>query len=72
VQISAREEVLLEAFRRLPPEAADELAALIQRLATLTPGTKIDWADSWSDADLREFTAASLKRFEDEEREEPN
>jgi hypothetical protein len=55
VQISAREEILLEAFRRLPAEAANELSALAQRLATLTPVTKIDWSDSWSDADLREI-----------------
>ena len=50
VQISAR-----EAFRRLPAEAANELSALAQRLATLTPVTKVDWSDSWSDADLREI-----------------
>src|ERR1035441_1428423 len=55
VQISAREEILLEAFRRLPAEAANELSALAQRLATLTPVTKVDWSDSWSDADLREI-----------------
>ena len=71
MQISPREEVLLEAFRRLPPDAANELSALVQRLATLTPGTRIDWSDSWSDADRREYTAASLRRFEDEEQEEP-
>ncbi|MGA3076625.1 MAG: hypothetical protein ABSG56_23425 [Bryobacteraceae bacterium] len=71
MQISLREEILLEAFRRLPPDAANELSALAQRLATLTPGTRIDWSDSWSDADLREYTAASLRRFEDEEQEEP-
>jgi hypothetical protein len=69
--ISAREEVLLEAFRRLPPDAAVELSALAQRLAALAPGTTIDWSDSWSDADLREFTAASLRRLEAEEEEEP-
>ena len=69
--MSAREEVLLEAFRRLPPDAAVELSALAQRLAALAPGTSIDWSDSWSDADLREFTAASLKRLEAEEEEEP-
>ena len=33
--ISAREEVLLEAFRRLLPDAAEELSALAQRLAAL-------------------------------------
>jgi hypothetical protein len=71
VQISAREEILLEAFRRLPAETAKELSALAQRPATLTRGTTIDWSDSWSDADLREFTAASLRRLEDEEQDEP-
>jgi hypothetical protein len=69
--ISAREGVLLEAFRRLPPDAAVELSALAQRLAALAPGTTIDWSDSWSDADLREFTAASLRRLEAEEEEDP-
>jgi hypothetical protein len=69
--ISAQEEVLLEAFRRLPPDAAVELSALAQRLAALGPGMTIDWSDSWSDADLREFTAASLRRLEAEEEEEP-
>lgn len=69
--ISEREEVLLEAFRRLPPDAAVELSSLAQRLAALAPGTTIDWSDSWSDADLREFTAASLRRLEAEEEEEP-
>jgi hypothetical protein len=69
--MSAREEVLLEAFRRLPPDAAVELSALAQRLAALAPGTTIDWSDSWSEADLREFTAASLRRLEAEEEEEP-
>ena len=69
--ISPQEEVLIEAFRRLPPDAAVELSALTQRLASLTPGTAIDWSDSWSDADLREFTAASLRRLDTEEEEDP-
>jgi hypothetical protein len=68
--IGAREEVLLEAFRRLPPDAAAELSALVQRLASLSPGTTIDWSDSWSESDLQEFTAASLRRLDAEEEEE--
>jgi hypothetical protein len=40
--IGASEEVLLEAFRRLPPDAAVELSTLAQRLAALAPGTVID------------------------------
>ncbi len=70
LSLNARETSLLQAFRRLPPDAAAELTALVERLAALNPNAKIDWSDSWSDEDLREFTAASLKRFEAEESEE--
>jgi hypothetical protein len=37
----------------------------------LTPGTPIDWSDAWSDTDLQDFTASSLKRLENDEQEEP-
>jgi hypothetical protein len=74
MELSSQETTLLDAFRRLPADAADELSALVQRLAALPPGTRIDWsdswsdgADSWSDEDLREFTTHSLKRLESEE-----
>ena len=67
MQLSAQEARLLDAFRRLPPNAADELAALAQRLAVLSPGTPVDWSDSWSEDDLRDFTAHSLERLEAEE-----
>ena len=67
MQLSAQETTLLEAFRRLPPNAAHELTALAQRLAVLSPNTRIDWSDSWSEEDLRDFTAQSLKQFEAEE-----
>ena len=69
-QLNARETSLLEAFRRLPPGAAAELTALTERLAALGSDTKIDWSDSWSDEDLRDFTAASVRRLEAEEPEE--
>jgi hypothetical protein len=64
MQVSAREEVLVEHFRLLPPDVAEELSALVQRLAALAPETRIDWSDSWSDDDLREFTDASIQQFE--------
>jgi len=64
------EEVLLDAFRRLPPAAAEELAALVRRLAALAPNTAIDWSDSWSDSDLQEFTAASARSVEAAESED--
>ena len=71
-QLNERESSLVQAFRRLPPNAASELTALAERLAALSPDTKIDWADSWSDEDLEDFTAASVRRLEVEESEEPH
>ena len=67
MSLNAQETTLLEAFRRLPPDSAHELSALVQRLADLQPGTRIDWSDSWSEEDLRDFTTHSLRRFEAEE-----
>ena len=64
MRLSPREASLVEAFRRLAPDTAAELSALAERLAMLAPNAKIDWSDSWSDEDLREFRAASLKRLD--------
>jgi len=69
MQVNAQEASLVEAFRRLPPDTAAELSALAERLAALTPNRRIDWSDSWSDEDLQEFRAASLRRLEAEESE---
>jgi hypothetical protein len=71
LQLSERETSLVQAMRRLPPDAAAELMALAERLAALRPNIRIDWRDSWSDEDLREFTAASVRRLEADESEEP-
>jgi len=67
MQPNAEETALLEAFRRLPPNAAGEISALVQRLAALSPNKRINWSDSWSDEDLRDFTAHSLERLDAEE-----
>ena len=64
MQLNSKEELLLNAYRRLPPAAAAEISALAQRLAALGPEANIDWSDSWSDEDLQEFTAASLQRLD--------
>jgi hypothetical protein len=71
LQLNAREASFVQAFRRLPPNAAAELTALAERLAAIHPAARIDWSDSWSDEDLNEFTAASVRRLEAEESEEP-
>jgi hypothetical protein len=67
MELNTQETTLLEAFRRLPPNAADELSSLVQRLAALSPNKGINWSDSWSDEDLRDFTTRSLERLDAEE-----
>jgi hypothetical protein len=69
LQLNARETSLVQAFRRLPADAAAELTALAERLAALSPEVRIDWSESWSDDDLKEFTAASIGRFEADDSE---
>lgn len=70
ILVNPQEASLLNAFRRLPRDAATELSALINRLAALAPDRPIDWSDSWSDEDLKEFRAASISRLESSESEE--
>ena len=70
MQLSQRESALLDAFRRLPPAAANEFSALVHRLASLSQHGAIDWSDSWSEDDVRDFTAHSLNRLEIEEQGE--
>ena len=70
ILLNSQEASLLNAFRRLPTDAAMELSGLIERLAALAPDRKIDWSDSCSDDDLKEFRAASVARLEASESEE--
>ena len=70
MQLDPRGASLVEVFRRLPPDAAAEPSALAERLAALSPHGGIDWSDSWTDEDLQDFRAASLRRLDAEESEE--
>ena len=72
MHLSDQEASLVDAFRRLPPDAATELSALAERLAELAPCHRIDWSDSWSDEDLNEFRASSLRRLDAEDPENPD
>ena len=63
ILLNSQEASLLNAFRRLPPDEAIELSRLIERLAAHARDRKLDWSDSWSDGDLEEFRAASVRRL---------
>ena len=70
MRLNEREASLVDAFRRLPPDTAIELSAPAERLAQLSPNLRIDWSDSWSDEDLKDFRAASLRRLGADESED--
>ena len=67
--LSANEESLINVVRMLPPDEARKVLVWAQQLADLGDGQPVEWSDSWSDDDLREAAVASLKRFEQQERE---
>ncbi len=67
--LSANEESLIQVVRMLPPDEARKVLAWARHLADLGDGRGVKWSDSWSDDDLRDATAASIKRFEEHERE---
>jgi hypothetical protein len=67
MNLNRREQRLLNAFRNLSPEAAEELSALTVRLAALGSKTTIDWSDAWSEADLVEFAQQSLETLDERE-----
>jgi len=67
--LSASEESLIKVVRMLPPDESKKVLDWARQLAELDRDRRIDWSDSWSEEDMREATVASLKRFEEQERE---
>ena len=68
--LSAHEESLISVVRALPRQEADKVLDWARQLADLAGQRTIEWSDSWSDDDLAEATAATVRRFEEEERED--
>lgn len=68
--LSSQEESLISVVRALPPEEAGKVLNWARQLADLAGGRTIEWSDSWTDEDLADATAAAVRRFEDEERED--
>jgi hypothetical protein len=69
MMLSASEESLIRVVRALPPEEARKIMDWAQQLVDLASGRRVDWSDSWSEQDRAEATVASLRRFEQQERE---
>jgi len=69
--LTALEESLISVIRALPPTEADKVLEWARQLSDVASGRLIEWSDSWTDQDLREATAASLRHFEDQEQALP-
>ena len=67
VTLTQKEEFLVQTMRSLSPEACEKVLAWAEQLAGLADGRPIDWSDSWSEEDMHDATAASIRRFEIEE-----
>jgi hypothetical protein len=69
VVLTAQEESLISVIRGLPPTEASKILEWARQLSDLAGNRRIEWSDSWSDEDLADATAASVRHFEDQERE---
>lgn len=67
--LSPQEESLIGVVRALPPDEAGKVLNWACQLVDLAAGRAVQWSDSWTDRDLADATAASVRRFEDQERE---
>ena len=65
--LSIQEESLIKLLRALPLEEATKVLTWVNQLADLAPSGEIDWSDTWTDEDLADATAASVRRFEEQE-----
>ena len=68
--LSPQEESLISVVRALPPDEAGKVLDWARQLADLAGGRTVEWSDSWTDEDLTEATAAAVRRFEEQERED--
>ena len=67
--LSESEESLITVVRTLPPEEARKVLDWARQLGDLGRSRAVEWSDSWSEEDLADAMAASLRRFDDRERE---
>ena len=66
--LTVDEESLIKVVRALPPEEARKVLTWASRLADLAQGREIEWSDAWADEDIADAVTASLRRFDEQER----
>jgi len=69
VVLSSQEESLISVIRALPPGEAGKVLNWARHLTDLAENQNRQWSDSWSSEDLADVTKASVRGFEDGERD---
>jgi len=70
IVLTEKEEKLVETIRVLPEGTTDQMILWASQLADLAAGRPLDWSDAWTDEDLRDATAASVRNLEESESRE--
>jgi hypothetical protein len=65
--LSSQEESLISVIRALLPTEAHKVLDWARQLSDLANGRPIEWSDSWTDQDILDATAASVRHFEEQE-----
>lgn len=65
--LTPQEEPLISVVRALPPDEACKVLNWARQLADLAAGRPVEWSDSWTNQDLADATAASVRSFEQQE-----
>ena len=66
--LSEKEERLVQSLRSLSQEAAEQVIQWTTQLADLVRARKVQWSDAWTDEDMQDATAASIRNCDQEER----
>ncbi len=65
--LTPQEEILISIIRALPPQEAERIAVWATQLAEAAKGMPVEWSDSWSEEDMVDARAASLRHLEERE-----
>lgn len=66
--LTLQEESLIHVVRALPADQAEKVLLWARQLSDLAGGRKIEWSDSWTEEDVTEATAFSVRNLEEQEK----
>ena len=67
--LSSKAESFISPVQPLPPDEASKAFDWVFQLAGLVYSGPVQWSDSWCDEDLRNASAAAVRNFDNENRE---